>query len=105
MWEIFVQGGYLDEIMSGDLREQVFRSKHPSPPLSFEPVCTRSQIIGYFDAEGKLIVVVHRYLRPNKTIGASGTPDPKRILVGDTYYYVAEPSKKRAPDQEGEGLS
>jgi hypothetical protein len=33
------------------------------------------------------VAVMHQYLRPDGTIGASGQPDPKRLVVeGDVWY-------------------
>jgi hypothetical protein len=86
MWEMYIAGGYLDMITSGDLIESYKRSKHPSPPLSFAPFCTQSQIIQYRDTKGKLILVVHQYLRPDGKLAASGRPDPKRLLIGNIAY-------------------
>jgi hypothetical protein len=38
------------------------------------------------DSDGRMVAEVHRYLRPDGTIGASGVPDPKRISFGGTLY-------------------
>ena len=56
------------------------RDKHPSPPRADEPICTRSQIIAYLDAEGRRVAVVHQFVRQDGSIGASGRPDPKMLL-------------------------
>jgi len=37
----------------------------------------------YWTQNGQPLALVHQYLRPNGTIGGSGQPDPKRILVGN----------------------
>ncbi len=43
-------------------------------------MCTRSQLITYFDADGRRVAIVHQYLRRDGTLGASGLPDPKWLL-------------------------
>lgn len=62
---------------------------HPSAPMSDEPFCTRSQILAYRDDEARQIARVHRYLREDGSIGASGKPDPKQVLGEDGVLYVA----------------
>ena len=37
----------------------------------------------YWTQDGQPLAMVHQYLRPDGTIGSSGKPDPKRILVGN----------------------
>lgn len=73
---------------TGQLMMRVLRDGHPSPPRAGLPFCTRSQIIAYLDAKGDEVGMAHRYLKPDGTLGASGRPDPKRLLV-DGVLYVA----------------
>lgn len=51
---------------------------------------TRSQIHRYYKVEHQnrliLQVEMHRFLFPDGTIGASGRPSPKRVLIGSTMY-------------------
>ena len=54
-----------------------------NPAEREEPTCTRSQAIRYFDADGRWIVEVHRYLRPDGTLGGSGRADPKRLRLSN----------------------
>lgn len=56
-------------------------------PLASEPEGTLSQIVAYEDSSNR-IVLVHRYLRPDGTIGASGRPDPKELFEDGILYYV-----------------
>jgi hypothetical protein len=52
------------------------------------PAGTRSQIIAY--REGNTTVAeVHQYLLPDGSLGASGVPDPKRLLINGLLYIVA----------------
>ncbi|MDP2674350.1 MAG: hypothetical protein Q8Q00_05525 [Dehalococcoidia bacterium] len=57
---------------------------------------TRSQVLRYLDAEGQWLVEVHQYLRPDGTLGGSGTPDPKRLRLEDKIV-VVEPSPGSDP--------
>jgi hypothetical protein len=86
--QMFNSGGYLTQVTSGTLIEVVLRDAHPTPPRAPEPICTRSQEVSYMDANGTEICRVHQYLRTDGTIGASGMPDPKRILAGGIIYRV-----------------
>lgn len=47
---------------------------------------TRSQMISYRDSQDKEIARVHQYLKTDGTLGASGKPDPKRLLINDTLF-------------------
>jgi hypothetical protein len=51
-----------------------------------EPFCTHTQEISYLDAANNEVCRVHQYLRADNTIGASGLPDPKRILENGVLY-------------------
>jgi hypothetical protein len=56
-------------------------------PLASEPAGTRSQMVAYFDGLRR-VALLHRYLRPDGTVGASGMPDPKELFDGDVLYFV-----------------
>jgi hypothetical protein len=90
---IFKEEGLLDQIISGKLAEYIKRSSHPNPPPQGEPLCTFSQIVYYYTSEGEPTAIVHRYLRPNGEIGASGLPDPKRVFIRGKPPYEHRPHK------------
>lgn len=69
----------------GLLRERVLKSRPCA--LASEPAGTLSQIVAY-ESDGNRIALVHRYLRPDGSIGASGRPDPKELLEDGILYYV-----------------
>jgi hypothetical protein len=79
----FNNGQFYEKAKSGELSTYIKRSSHPGEPPSGEPVCTWSQIVYYYDRDSKPVAVVHQYLRPDGTIGASGLPDPKRLFLKD----------------------
>ena len=87
--EKYNNGDFEERLQKGELPCAITRNSHPAPPLSGEPLCTRSQILTYFDAQGNKVAVLHQYLRTDGTIGGRGRkPDPKKLLIGDTVYYV-----------------
>jgi len=84
----FNDGKYLERIDAGEFQPRVDYDSHPSHPKGDEPFCTRSQIIYYYNRDGMLVTVVHQYVRPDGTIGLSGKPDPKRLVLQDRIIYV-----------------
>ena len=63
-------GPYVARVKSGEFSEKPLREDHPSPPRSKEPPCIRSQIIAYFDGQGRKVaivgsVLIFRCRRPN----------------------------------------
>lgn len=68
--------------------ELVAERNHSSPQRSGEPFCTTSELVYYFEGDGK-VAEVHRYLRPDGTIGGSGRPDPKALLRAGVLYVLS----------------
>ena len=86
---LFNETQYPTMITDGSLTPEFLRDAHlREPETRGEPPCTRSQMIRYRDQAGQWRVEVHQYLRPNKTLGARGRPDPKRVRVGNTVFIV-----------------
>lgn len=85
-----------ERALHGDLYETLEANGHPSPPLAGEPYCTCSQIVAYRDDDGREVARVHRYLRPDGSVGLEGRPDPQEILGSDGVWYVGG----RYPDAE-----
>lgn len=78
--DAFNKGQYADRLDNGELISTVFKSKHRSPHT--EPSCTHSQIVVYWESDVKPVAMIHQYLRPDGTIGGSGHPDPKILVIG-----------------------
>jgi hypothetical protein len=95
--KMFNEAGLSERAMYGDLYATLEEDGHPSPPLAGEPFCTRSQIVAYRDDAGAQIARVHRYLRPDGSIGLDGKPDPQEMLGADGTWYIGS----RYPDAEG----
>lgn len=79
----FNNRGYFARVQSGEISTYRKRNKHLQPPPQGEPTCTRSQILYYYNQNSELLAIVHQYYRPDGTIGASGLPDPKRLILDD----------------------
>jgi len=77
--QYFNKNGYFNKMLKGEFTTRVGWKKHHAP--IDEPICTYSQIVYYYDNTRRLVAIVHQYLRPDGTIGASGKPDPKRIYL------------------------
>lgn len=100
MRERFNRSNYADRLQAGELVEHILEDRHPSLTAANEPFCTYSQMISYREHDGNEVARVHQYLRPDKTIGASGHPDPKRVLDGGILYRLVK--KRNRSDVEGE---
>lgn len=79
MRKLFADGLYPDKLRNGELTAKLKREGHPSPPKAFLPACTRSQVVVYLDQSSRMVAIVHQYLKPDGTLGASGNPDPKAL--------------------------
>jgi hypothetical protein len=71
---------YYGEMRRGALTPLVRRDGLANPSLGLPPG-TRTQIVWYMRGQVR-IAVVHQFLLPNGTIGASGLPDPKWLRDG-----------------------
>ena len=85
---MFNTGQFWEKVQQGVMTAKVLTDRHPSLPKANEPFCTRSQVLAYFDDKNERVAVVHQYLRPDGTLGASQRPDPKKLLVNGILYYV-----------------
>jgi hypothetical protein len=90
---LFNEGEYWERAKAGEFTQVVIEDRHPSLMKAAEPFCTQSQMVSYRDKDQNEIVRVHQYLRPDKTIGASGRPDPKRLFQDGTLYRQKKASK------------
>jgi hypothetical protein len=89
--EFFRDGQYPARIQAREFRAVVYSETIIRPPnriASQEPPGTKSQMIEYLDSLGNRIALVHRYLRPDGTLGASGKEDPKALVHNGVYYIL-----------------
>jgi hypothetical protein len=81
----FALGDYLTRAINGEFgcclaREMSSGSRKDEPPG------TRSLMVSYVNGAGHRIFLVHFYLRPDRTIGGSGKPDPKWLFEDGVVY-------------------
>jgi hypothetical protein len=95
--QIFNERRLYEDALSGRLITRLKRSSHPADPTpAGQPICTWSQIVYYYDQQGKPLAIVHQFLRPDGTLGASGLPDPKRLFLDDRIISVrSTPTKSQ----------
>lgn len=86
MQKRFNEGKYWDRLKNGEYTALIRETRHPSLMAANEPFCTQSQMVSFLDADNNEVARVHQYLRPDGTIGASGKPDPKRLLENNILY-------------------
>lgn len=102
----FNANNYADRIKAGELVEHILDDRHPSLTVAHEPFCTHSQMISYRDQDGNEVARVHQYLRPDNTFGASGRPDPKRVLEDGILYRLVKKhnrANRRGRNKSGRG--
>lgn len=94
----FNDGKFWERAQRGELKMDVKDDRHPDIP--FEPDCTRSQYVVYYDSDGRFVAGVHQYLRPDGSIGGRGRrPDPKRLVVAGELWAVPTTGKS---EEKGE---
>lgn len=91
MRNLFNSSGYYQRVLAGEFTTKLVRDKVPLRLPPSEPAETKSQNVYYYDENGVFVALVHQYLRPDGTIGASGRPDPKKLyLNGHMYKLIPE---------------
>ena len=85
---MFNDGNYWSRAQAGEFQQSLEKERHLDPFRTAEPLCTHSQILIYYDKEGNEIARVHQYQRPDGTLGGSGRPDPKGLIIGGVIYYT-----------------
>ena len=83
--EHFNTNKILAQLERGALVEGLWKDHHLRTPQT-EPFCTRSQIVIYWTVHREPVALVHQYLRPDGSLGASQRPDPKRLVVEGIVY-------------------
>lgn len=81
--EEFNSRQYFEKAQSGEFVVEVDGSPHCKRPPKDHPICTHSQILRYYTKDGTPRAIVHQYQLPDGSIGGSGRPDPKYIVLED----------------------
>jgi len=93
MCEIFNREQYWERVQSGEFKAVLLEDRIPAHIEADVPRGTRSQMISYRDVNGDEVARVHQYLKPDGSIGASGKPDPKRLLFNGVLYRLYKKEK------------
>jgi len=86
---------YYERLVAGELLARIDDEYTPKPEYGFPPG-TKSQRVIYYDRDTP-VAVVHQYLLPDGSIGASGLPDPKWLRDGDTILMLESPKRPATP--------
>lgn len=80
--ECFNAGRYHERVGANELIAAVETERLARPEANQQPG-TVSQMVWYYDASLRRVALVHQYLRRDGTLGGSGRPDPKRLILDD----------------------
>jgi len=84
---VFNDGLYYERACANELLASVESSRAPRGDYDLPPG-TQSQMVWYFEPETmRRVALVHQYLLPDGTVGGSGRPDPKRIIIEGIVLY------------------
>jgi len=90
LYQKFTEHDFSGRLERGELTKRLIGDR-PAPPHHWLQPGSRSQIIAYVDANGVRVAELHQYLQPDGSLGASGMPDPKRLLINGLLYIVVNP--------------
>ena len=82
---MFNESMLVERAKAGEIIEIVIHSGLPTPVKGL-PAGSQTQMISYREKSGLEIARAYRFLLPDGSIGASGKPDPKRLLKNGTLY-------------------
>jgi hypothetical protein len=85
---LFNDGQYWQRAQQGEFKLEIKRRMTSLAQVG-EPPGTVSQIVVYRDESGRAVALVHQYVRSDGSLGGSGRPDPKELLVDGTLLYVS----------------
>jgi hypothetical protein len=91
--QLFEKQGFPERIKKGQVSERIVASAPPAAKSTFLPEGTLSQRVAYIDGRGQQCAIVHRFKKPDGTLGGSGMPDPKEVMV-DGVLYKADPNDR-----------
>ncbi len=80
--ERFNKSGLFERVLRGELETVLEDDRLVREEVGL-PQGARSQMVWYLGPDGQKLVLVHQYLLPDGTIGGSGRPDPKRMILED----------------------
>jgi len=84
--ERFNESGLFERVLRGELETVLEDDRFVRDEVGL-PQGARSQMVWYLGPDGQKLVLVHQYLLPDGSIGGSGRPDPKRMILDDEVIY------------------
>lgn len=101
MRRLFNEESFVEQALAGHMQEVVVHSGTPSEDAQKAlglPPGTKSQMLSYRDSNNLELARAHRYLLPDGTLGASGKPDPKRVLKDGILYRLERKKSEGSRD-------
>lgn len=92
---MFNEEQFEERVKKGEIKVVLIHSGIPSPEVGL-PSGSRTEMISYRDINGLELARAHQYVLPDGTIGASGQPDPKRILKDGKLYRIEKDKSRTA---------
>ena len=83
---LFNESGLFERVTRGELGTFLESDRLVLPEVGL-PEGTRSQMVWYLSLDGQKLALVHQYLLPDGSIGGSGRPDPKRMILDTETIY------------------
>jgi len=87
MRRMFNEERFVERAERGEIKAVVVHSGTPSPDVGL-PDGSKSELVSYRDLNNLELSRAHQYVLPDGRIGASGMPDPKRVLKGGKLYRI-----------------
>jgi hypothetical protein len=81
----FNEGRYYERMQSGELTPDI-HDVGPAPRRFGDDV--KSQMVGYIDAAGRTIAIVHQYGLPSGAAAMDTLPDPMFLFEGGVRYKI-----------------
>lgn len=94
---VFNDARIWERVQAGEY-QTIIRRDSPCP-YADEPPGTRAQVRLIVDGNN-LVAIVHGYWRPDGTLGASGLPDPKKVVHGGMTYCLAGSGRPPAAQEQ-----
>jgi hypothetical protein len=89
--QMFNDGEYWMRVQAGQgLYQTIQVDEHIQRKRFGQRPCTYSQLMDYWDDQGKHVAIVHQYQQADGTLGGSGQPDPKQLFKDGIWYVVDE---------------
>ncbi|MBA3571931.1 MAG: hypothetical protein H0W34_08165 [Pyrinomonadaceae bacterium] len=96
---MFNEGRFWERTQAGELRAVVAKERIPSEVDDVTiPLGSVSQEVRYYDQDNNEVARIHWYIKPDGSIGGSGLPDPKRLMVNGILYRLEK--KTAQPDAD-----